>query len=103
MSVLATNPQIVAQALRPVSATKVVAQSPTKVKEVESSEVRKIVMSRVPGGKWEVEFSASVGRRDINRLRQALLVHFSRMKRKARRDARRATRTQGPVVPQEND
>jgi hypothetical protein len=60
--------------------------------EKETLLTKKVIFTREPGGKWIVEFVGPIARRDVNRLRIALLIQFSRLKRQARLQNRKALR-----------
>lgn len=56
-------------------------------------ETKKIVMKRLPAGKWEIKINPNIKIRDIVHLRRALVIEFKRLKRQARMNRRVEDRT----------
>lgn len=56
----------------------------TGIQEKAVREVKRVELTSISGGKWSMEFSSNVSRRDINRLRVMLVIEFNRAKRRER-------------------
>lgn len=63
-------------------------QNPSQARVPDPPETKKIVMKRVPSGKWEIKINPNIKIRDIVHLRRAMVIEFKRLKRQARMDRR---------------